>query len=77
MAAAAAGVKTVLIPQANVPDLAEVDQVVKDHVTFIPVRRSDEVLPVAIPSLLEHVEKETEVKLRVEPQTHRASTLRQ
>ena len=77
MAAYRNGIKTVLIPQANVPDLAEVDQVVKDHVTFIPVRRIDEVLPVAIPSLLKHVEKETEVKLHVEPQTHRASTLRQ
>ncbi len=52
MAAYRSGIKTVFIPQANVPDLAEVDKVVKDHVEFIPVRRIDEVLPKAMPGIL-------------------------
>ncbi|MBP3705492.1 MAG: endopeptidase La, partial [Clostridia bacterium] len=74
MAAYRNGMKTVLIPHANVPDLAEVDQVVKDHVQFIPVRRIDEVLPLAIPTLLEPAEKEAEPKMHVEPQNHHVPT---
>lgn len=62
MAAYRNGVKTVLIPHANVPDLAEVDAVVKENVTFIPVRKIDEVLPVAIPALCTVEEKEPERK---------------
>lgn len=38
--------KTVIIPHGNIADLAEVDQVVKDNVRFVPVRRIDEVLPI-------------------------------
>lgn len=37
MAAYRAGIHTVFIPAENVPDLAEVDAVVKDAVTFVPV----------------------------------------
>ena len=37
MAAYKNGIKTVLIPADNVPDLAEVDSVVKENVKFIPV----------------------------------------
>ena len=37
MAAYRGGVKTVFIPKANVPDLEEVDGVVKEKVEFIPV----------------------------------------
>ncbi|WP_322200243.1 endopeptidase La [Acutalibacter intestini] len=48
MAAYKNGVKTVLIPADNVSDLAEVDQVVKDHVSFIPVKRVDMVLEHAL-----------------------------
>jgi len=62
MAAYRNGVKTVLIPHTNVPDLAEVDAVVKANVTFIPVRKIDEVLPVAIPALCTAEEKEPERK---------------
>ena len=62
MAAYRNGVKTVLIPHTNVPDLAEVDAVVKENVTFIPVRKIDEVLPVAIPALCAAEEKEPERK---------------
>ena len=37
MAAYRGGVKTVFIPKANVPDLEEVDSVVKEKIEFIPV----------------------------------------
>ncbi|MGN0479604.1 MAG: endopeptidase La, partial [Hominenteromicrobium sp.] len=71
MAAYRSGIKTVIIPQQNVPDLAEVDQVVKDHVQFIPVRRIDEVLPLAIPSLAAVSGREPETKIHVEPPQQR------
>ena len=44
MAAYREGIKYVLIPWANQPDLQEVDDAVKAKVTFIPVKEADEVL---------------------------------
>lgn len=44
MAAYRAGIRTVFIPDQNCKDLEEVDQVVKDHVTFVPVRHVSEIL---------------------------------
>ena len=43
MAAYRMGIKQVLIPKKNVPDLAEVDEKVKEAVKFIPVSNLDEV----------------------------------
>ena len=40
--------KTVLIPQDNVPDLEKVDEVVKKNIEFIPVSTLDEVLNLAL-----------------------------
>ncbi len=48
MAAYKAGIRTVLIPEGNRPDLEEVEDVVKAHVTFIPVRHLSEVLDAAL-----------------------------
>ncbi len=48
MAAYKNGVRTVLIPADNVPDLADVDEVVKEHVQFVPVKRVDTVLEHAL-----------------------------
>ena len=48
MAAYKNGMTTVLIPAENVPDLAEVDSVVKENVKFIPVKRVDTVLETAL-----------------------------
>ena len=48
MAAYIRGIKTVIIPKANVPDLDEVDDAVKANVEFIPVSHVDEVLSVAL-----------------------------
>lgn len=78
MAAYRSGIKTVIIPQQNVPDLAEVDQVVKDHVQFVPVRKIDEVLPLAIPGLRSVQEREPDPKIHVEQPAKRVvSTFRQ
>ena len=44
MAAYREGMKYVLMPFANVPDLQEVDKAVKDKITFVPVKNVDEVL---------------------------------
>lgn len=43
-AAFAAGVKRIIIPKDNVPDLEDVDAEVRQNVEFIPVSRAEEVL---------------------------------
>ncbi len=48
MAAYKNGMKTVMIPADNVPDLAEIDEVVKKNIRFIPVKRVDTVLENAL-----------------------------
>lgn len=48
MAAYKNGMETVIIPAENVPDLAEVDDVVKKNLHFVPVKRVDTVLEVAL-----------------------------
>ena len=48
MAAYREGMSKVLIPEANVPDLQEVDPAVKEKLTFIPVKNVDEVLANAL-----------------------------
>ncbi len=48
MAAFKAGIHTVLIPEGNQADLEEVDDVVKEAVTFVPVSHLSEVLEIAL-----------------------------
>ncbi len=48
MAAYRNKIKTVIIPAANLPDLEEVDSVVKKNITFIPVKSVEEVFPTAL-----------------------------
>ena len=48
MAAYRYGVKTVFIPEENKKDLEEVDSVVKDHITFVPVSHVSDVLKGAL-----------------------------
>ena len=48
MAAYKAGITTVIIPEGNVADLEEVEDIVKENVTFVPVRYLSEVLKVAL-----------------------------
>jgi ATP-dependent Lon protease len=47
MAAYKAGMKTVILPKDNLADLEEVEDVVKENLTFVGVETLDEVLPVA------------------------------
>lgn len=46
MAAYKYGVKTVVIPNDNVPTLSELDKVLTDNLKFVPVRNISEALPV-------------------------------
>ncbi|HEX3026645.1 MAG TPA: endopeptidase La, partial [Clostridia bacterium] len=48
MAAYRDGIKTVIIPEENRPDLADVDSIVKEHIRFIPVSRVESVFETAI-----------------------------
>ena len=48
MAAYKNGMKVVLIPYDNIPDLHEVDPVVKETITFVPVKHVSEVLEVVL-----------------------------
>lgn len=47
MAAYKAGIKNVIIPKENVRDLEEIDEEIRDAITFIPVERVDEVIEIA------------------------------
>lgn len=55
MAAYRSGIKTVLIPKDNVPDLYEVDPVVKQHVQFVPVEQIEQVLQKALVKAPDHI----------------------
>jgi ATP-dependent Lon protease len=48
LAALRAGIKTVVIPEENVKDLAEISDDIKGHLDIIPASRMDEVLKVAL-----------------------------
>lgn len=48
VAAYRAGIKTVIIPVRNIPDLDDVPAVVKENIKFIPVSDMDEVLKTAL-----------------------------
>ena len=48
MAAFKAGIKTVIIPVANKPDLEEVDKVVKDAIEFVYAENLSDVLDTAL-----------------------------
>ena len=48
MAAYKYGMKTVIIPKANIADLEEVEQIVKDNITFIPAEDIETVLKHAL-----------------------------
>ena len=48
MAAYRMNIPTVIMPAANIPDLQEVDDAVKEKITFIPVRTVDEVLQLVL-----------------------------
>ena len=53
MAALRNGVKTVVIPAGNVPDLEEIDQSVREQLTFVPAETVEDVLREALPTLFQ------------------------
>ena len=70
MAAYRYGIKTVLIPYDNKPDLEEVDKVVKEKIEFIPVKTIKEVLSHALvmrkeTKKLEQIDKSKTIKQEI------------
>jgi ATP-dependent Lon protease len=51
LAALRAGIKTIVIPEENVKDLAEIGEEVKGHLQIVPASRMDDVLKVALTRL--------------------------
>jgi len=64
MAAYRAGIKTIIIPKDNKADLAEVDKVVLDHITFVPADNMDMIFKTAIifPASVDGVESHDTVQ---------------
>ena len=83
MAAYRAGIRTIIIPKDNEPDLDEVEQVVKDHVTFVPAAHMDTVIETTIdfsrrPSSTPHKCSDTpEAKIPMPTPSSRVPSLRQ
>jgi ATP-dependent Lon protease len=48
LAAYRSGIKTVLIPEENMRDLAKIDAMARDNLQFIPCRRASDVLQAAL-----------------------------
>lgn len=66
MAAYKNGIKTVIIPFDNEPDLAEIDDVVRQNVEFVPVKKIDEVFKLALSKHI--IKKEKKSKMVIEKQ---------
>ena len=56
LAALRGGIKTVLIPEENVKDLAEIPDNVKEGLEIVPVSHVDQVLERALTDALEEIE---------------------
>lgn len=59
MAAYRMGIKTVIIPQKNVPDLSEIDEKVRAALEFVPVTELDEVFEIALVTPKEEKERKS------------------
>jgi len=53
MAALRAGIHNVIIPVDNVPDLDDIDQIVRSKLTFTPVSHMDEIISMIFPASVE------------------------
>jgi ATP-dependent Lon protease len=60
LAALRAGIKTVVIPEENVKDLAEIGDEVKSHLEILPASRMDDVLKIALQRKLQPIAAEEE-----------------
>ena len=77
MAALRNGIHTVLIPAENVKDLEEIDQTVRAALTFVPVKRVDEVLANALAGSVEAVASGNVLTTETVPSVSKNVTLRQ
>ena len=66
LAAHRGGIKTVLIPEENVKDLADIPENVKNHLEIVPVRWIDQVLEVALESMPVALPDDEPLALKVE-----------
>lgn len=78
MAAYKHGIKTVIIPKDNEPDLQDVDDIVKQNVTFIPVESFTEVISIAVKNTQKVADKKWN-SINIVPQeiNQPATTIRQ
>lgn len=67
LAAHRGGIKTVLIPEENVKDLAEIPDNVKNQLEIVPVRWIDKVLEIALERMPEPLADEEPPKEKAEP----------
>jgi ATP-dependent Lon protease len=67
LAALRGGIKTVIIPQENEKDLAEIPENVKQGLTIIPVKHVDEVLEIALAEKLEPIDWSEADELAAQP----------
>jgi len=75
LAAHRGGIKTVLIPEENVKDLAEIPDNVKEHLEIIPVRWIDRVLEVALARMPTPLSDEEVARLAAESLATSAQTV--
>ncbi len=74
LAAHRGGIKTVLIPEENVKDLAEIPDNVKNHLEIVPVRWIDKVLEVALSEPTKPLPEEAVVAKEVVAKSEVAAT---
>ena len=67
LAALRAGIKTIVIPEENVKDLAEIGDEVKSHLQIVPASRMDDVLKVALQRLPKPIPIEEEAAVAAAP----------
>ena len=72
LAALRGGIKTVLIPQENQKDLAEIPSNITENLEIVPVSHVDEVLKRALASPLEPISWSEEDDLAAQPVSHPA-----
>jgi ATP-dependent Lon protease len=71
MAAYKAGIKTVLIPKENEPDISEIDEVVRNTLNFVAVERIETVLEIALVHKLQKLERQqNKTKEKIEYEQH-------
>lgn len=74
MAAYIHSMKTVIIPKDNEPDLAEIDEVVRESLRFVPADHLDTVIQHALVCRPEELDTETETKRFVAADNHSTVT---